>query len=150
MSREARDRFLEEYGYEWLAAARSDLAILHSRSTDPELRLEGLCFHAQQAAEKSLKALVVRRGLGLQHTHDMGALLDLLEKSGETIPNDVGLSRSLVPYAVLYRYPQDRQYGVPFVARPDVTEEDYESAVRIAGETVDWVDSRLEALARNR
>ena len=150
MSQADRDRFLEEYGHEWLASARSVIAIMRGGSPDPELKLEGLCYHAQQAAERALKALVVRRGLRLHHTHDIGALLELLEKSGETIPDEVGLSRILVPYAVLYRYPQERQYEVPIVARPVVTEQDYESAVRIADRTVHWVESRLNSLSRNR
>ncbi|MGD0091486.1 MAG: HEPN domain-containing protein [Planctomycetota bacterium] len=46
---------------EWLRYARSDLAVAR-KPCQPEILLETLCFHAQQAAEKSLKAVLVARG----------------------------------------------------------------------------------------
>ncbi|HVT02768.1 MAG TPA: HEPN domain-containing protein [Thermoanaerobaculia bacterium] len=51
-----RDRATPGSAEDWLARARSDLAI--ARSPLPEgAFLEDLCFHAQQAAEKALKAV---------------------------------------------------------------------------------------------
>jgi HEPN domain-containing protein len=40
---------------EWLNRARSNLVL--ARSWSAEVYLEDLCFHAQQAAEKAIKAL---------------------------------------------------------------------------------------------
>ena len=41
---------------DWLRHACSDLELARVART-PKILLEGLCFHAQQAAEKALKAL---------------------------------------------------------------------------------------------
>jgi HEPN domain-containing protein len=45
---------------EWLRRARSSLARARTRSV-PDVLFEDLCFDAQQAAEKSIKALLVHR-----------------------------------------------------------------------------------------
>ena len=47
---------------DWLRYARSDLALAQQRQA-PEILLATLCFHAQQAAEKSIKAVLVQRGM---------------------------------------------------------------------------------------
>jgi HEPN domain-containing protein len=47
---------------DWLRHARSDLALARTTPT-PEIMLEALCFHAQQAAEKAIKAVLVVRGI---------------------------------------------------------------------------------------
>jgi HEPN domain-containing protein len=46
----------------WLRYARSDLALARVPARG-EVLLESLCFHAQQAVEKSLKAVLVGRGI---------------------------------------------------------------------------------------
>ena len=60
-------------------------------------------FHAQQAIEKSLKAWAAILGREYPLTHDISALLDLLESSGQ----DVERYWDLVEYnvfAVRFRY----------------------------------------------
>jgi HEPN domain-containing protein len=47
---------------DWLRYARSDLAMAR-RVTDGEILIESLCFHAQQAVEKALKAVLVRENI---------------------------------------------------------------------------------------
>jgi HEPN domain-containing protein len=66
---------------EWLRYAHSDLAL--ARADVPEVLPELLCFHAQQAAEKALKALFIGLGLPFPLVHHLGRLLDLLEDRGE-------------------------------------------------------------------
>jgi HEPN domain-containing protein len=48
----------------------------------PDAYLEDLCFDAQQAAEKPIKALFVRRGEKFPYTHDLKDLLKILERNG--------------------------------------------------------------------
>ncbi len=45
---------------EWISRAKSNLAL--ARTVNPDVDLEDLCFDAQQAAEKSVKAVFIRRG----------------------------------------------------------------------------------------
>ena len=52
----------------WMEVARGDLAM--ARIDLPiHATYEMLCFHAQQAAEKSIKALLVRLGIEFPYTH---------------------------------------------------------------------------------
>lgn len=46
---------------EWLNRARSNLA--QARVHSPDVYLEDLCFNAQQAAEKAIKALLIAYGI---------------------------------------------------------------------------------------
>ena len=63
---------------DWVAKAEEDFAVVRtlSRTRRPVLN-DAVCFHAQQCAEKYLKALLTRDHVAFPKTHD---LLDLLEK----------------------------------------------------------------------
>lgn len=55
---------------DWLRRARGDLAI--AKISLPEgASYEDLCFRAQQAAEKALKAVYVGKGWTFRYTHDL-------------------------------------------------------------------------------
>jgi HEPN domain-containing protein len=49
---------------EWLNRARSSLTIAREGAAFPEIYLEDLCFDAQQAAEKAIKAVLLHLGAG--------------------------------------------------------------------------------------
>jgi hypothetical protein len=53
------ERFSPDDPREWLNRARSNLAL--AKAQIPDVYLEDLCFDAQQAAEKALKALLIKR-----------------------------------------------------------------------------------------
>jgi HEPN domain-containing protein len=68
---------------------------------------DAVCFHCQQAAEKYLKALLCEAGLTVPRTHNLVALLPLVEPSA---PQLRGLRRGLdflTRFAVDTRYPGD-------------------------------------------
>jgi hypothetical protein len=50
----------------------------------PNMLLEGLCFHAQQAAEKSIKAVLIDRGVSFPRTHNIRTLLELIPPGVQT------------------------------------------------------------------
>ena len=66
---------------------------------------EQLCFHAQQAVEKALKAVLVSRGIDFPLTHDLENLLEILRESGAEVPEQLDEIGELTPYAVETRYP---------------------------------------------
>lgn len=70
----------------------------------PKASLAALGFHAQQAAEKSLKAVGVLSGLEMPRTHDLAALGQVILGKGESLPLTVDQLRALNPFAVEYRY----------------------------------------------
>jgi len=118
---------------EWLRYAASDLALARVPCEAP-IMWETLCFHAQQAAEKALKAVLIARAIEFPKTHSIGALLDLLP--GElAAPQDVQNAASLTEYAVLSRYP----------GRPEpATEEEHHEALRLAGAVVGWAEQACD------
>jgi HEPN domain-containing protein len=126
------ERYPPDDPREWLNRARSNL--VQARALQPEVYLEDLCFQAQQAAEKALKSLLLRRQGTFPYVHDLALLLDLLEKGGEEIPPRVRETARLNQYAVAARYPG--------VAEP-VEPEEYEEALKVAEDAVLWVEEAL-------
>ena len=61
-------------------------------------------FHAQQAVEKCLKALLCHLRVNYQKSHDLVVLLDAITDAGQPVPADVDKCKYLKPYAVLFRY----------------------------------------------
>jgi hypothetical protein len=61
-------------------------------------------FHAQQACEKLLKALVSAKQIRYPFTHSLEKLLKLLAESGETLPALPHNPLLLEPFAVTFRY----------------------------------------------
>ena len=47
--------------------------------------LEDLCFDAQQAAEKAIKAILIYRGIAFPYVHDLGTLLGLVAAGPEPV-----------------------------------------------------------------
>jgi HEPN domain-containing protein len=119
---------------EWLSRARSDLAL--SRIPLPDgATYEDLCFHAQQAAEKAIKALYRAEGLAFRYTHDIAELLNGLAAEGVDIPEAVLESVELTTYAWQARYPGLQE---------PTTDEDHVRAISLADSVVTWVAAQVE------
>ena len=93
---------------------------------------EDLCFEAEQAVEKALKAALRSRGIDFPKTHDIGELLALVGRSGQKIPQDIWKADSLTTYAVETRYPGP--------AEP-VTRNEYREAVALTQKVVRWAEN---------
>jgi HEPN domain-containing protein len=68
----------------------------------------GVGFHAQQAVEKYLKAVLALNEVPVRKTHDIGALLGQLAELGLELPDEMDAALELTPYSVLERYPLAR------------------------------------------
>ncbi len=91
---------------EWVAKAEGDFAIMEREClVDENPSFDGICFHAQQCAEKYIKARLCEAGISFGKIHDLVALLDMVL---EAEPN-WELSRENLAYlsdfAVAFRYP---------------------------------------------
>ena len=119
---------------EWLRHARSDLELCRI-NRPPEVLFETLCFHAQQAAEKAIKAVLIAKNIPFPKTHNIRTLLDL-------IPIDVSISEKvenaagLTDYAVLSRYPGDLE---------NVDEQEYKETVQFAEAVIRWATQILSS-----
>jgi HEPN domain-containing protein len=73
-------------------------------------------FHAQQAVEKFMKAVLARRAVEFRRTHNLGLLLDMLKDNGVPLPPEgEGLVR-LTPWGAHMRY--DRPAARPPAKNP--------------------------------
>ena len=126
------ERFPPDDPREWMNRARSNL--VRAKNRIPGAYLEDLCFDAQQAAEKAIKAVLIAREIEFPYVHDLGSLLFLLEETGEAVPEAVRTAVSLTTYATTTRYPN---------AGSPVTEGEYREAIAIAEAMVRWAEERL-------
>ena len=126
------ERFSPDDPREWLNRAKSNLAL--AKNPIPGAYLEDLCFEAQLAAEKAIKATLIRLGLEFAYVHDLARLLSLLDDAGEAVPDIVRNAEELTPYALMTRYPSP--------ARP-ITQGEYLTAVKVADAVVRWAEGRL-------
>ncbi len=91
---------------EWVEKAEGDFATaLRELRARKAPNYDAACFHAQQCAEKYLKAWLQEQNTPFGRTHNLPALLDLIvpaEPSWELLRPTL---RALSVYAVDYRYP---------------------------------------------
>jgi HEPN domain-containing protein len=91
---------------EWLAKAEGDFAMMMRESrARKNPSYDGICFHAQQCAEKYLKARLCEAGIEFAKIHDLVALLNQaisVEPRWERFREDMAY---LSDFAVAFRYP---------------------------------------------
>jgi len=115
---------------EWLIHARSDLKLAKLGIAQDVLR-EQICFHAQQAVEKSLKAVLLHFKVDFPLTHDLEELLDTLKIAGISIPSNLNEIGVLTPYAVETRYPG--YWG-------EISESEVIEALELAESAIKWAE----------
>ena len=87
--------------------------ILHNH---PEAELAPTCFHAQQAVEKALKAVLTIQQIDFRRTHDLEELANLLADIGVALPFSPREFRRLNPFAVEFRYDDE---GIALLTREE-------------------------------
>jgi HEPN domain-containing protein len=88
-----------------MASAEADLLACKAILAAAMPSYETASFHAQQAAEKALKALLIRHQVRYSKTHDQGELLQLAEPVAAGIARALPDVEGLTPHAVDTRYP---------------------------------------------
>jgi len=114
---------------DWLAHAESDLNLARLAKDHEEILPEQVCFHAQQAAEKALKAVLLDRKIEFPLIHDIEELLEIATQGGLLVPPDVADAGMLTPYAVEARYPGSEE---------EITPSQVDEAIRLAEDIVAW------------
>jgi HEPN domain-containing protein len=103
---------------------RAHSNLRRARVVQPGVYLEDLCFDAQQAAEKALKACLLAQTIDFPFTHDLARLITMVESVGNTVPDDVFERQHdllALPLPPAIRAPQKRsrrrntarRYGLP-------------------------------------
>ncbi len=106
-----------------LAKAAGDEAGLRALADHSDVPDHVVGFLAQQAIEKSLKAVLTARGMHFERSHDIDYLCGLIEDDGLDLTDDLKTAVSLTPWAVEFRYtdpftpnPLDRTEALATVA----------------------------------
>ena len=120
---------------QWLNKADKDLMSAEKELASENPITETICFHSQQAAEKYLKAYLVKNGKPPPRTHDIGIVLRecaTLNKDFELIKKD---AVKLTIYGVVIRYPDDFY---------EPTIEEAKEAVEIAKKVKEFVEKKIK------
>lgn len=119
----------------WLLRAKGNLTLAEKGGRMKGVLLEDLCFNAQQAAEKALKAVCLAQGTDFPKIHSLVQLMDILEAGGVEIPGNVRDADILTQYAVQSRYP-----GV----EEEIARDEYRDALKLAAGVVFWAEKIIK------
>ena len=117
----------------WLEKARRDLITAKNSLDSSEPFTDIICFHAQQAGEKYLKAYLVWQKIEFPKTHSLEDLILLAtqkDSSFSGLTEDAGI---LTPYAVEIRYGESEE---PLF-------EDAKEAVEVAKQIREFIFQKL-------
>lgn len=117
------DEAIRQKVAQWLAYGDDDLRLARHGFTmlrGSPYRL--IAYHAQQCAEKYLKAYLVFHRVDFPYTHNIARLLELCADKGEWV-DGLHEAEGLTPFAITARYPGEDEA---------VTEEEVRHAIEIA------------------
>ena len=115
---------------QWLARAEEDMAAARVLLSQEKPILSASAFHAQQAAEKYLKAFLVQHQIEFPKTHDLDELLDLVVRVDSALAESLRDAIVLTDYGVDIRYPGDS---------PGITHEEARNALVLAGKVAEAI-----------
>jgi len=135
-----RDEVVQKLVAEWLRWAHADMTVA-TLTDDERIAPEIVAFHAQQAAEKVLKALLVHRQIDFPRTHSIGALLALCQEAGFTGAQELADASSLTRYAVATRYPGEEE---------PVSRQEAREAATLAAQVLAWGFTQIQESGKER
>lgn len=116
----------------FLVTAKRDQQAYRVLANDPSLHDSLAGFHAHQAVEKALKAVLADARIAFRRTHDIAELLDFMSDSGLDPPPHADRLDELNPYAVEARYGLVEPSGL-----------DREQTGQMIRDVVDWATIRI-------
>jgi len=117
---------------EWLQYAREDLALAQNVPASQPGRPRHVAYHAQQAAEKAIKAILVFEQVEFPFTHELDALRNLA-------PDGYGLKSTFPQLGSLSRWAVRARY--PMLGEPN--EDEAAQAEQLAEGVVRMVEEEL-------
>ncbi len=103
-----QQKFKREYATELLSVAKDDLLAATALQQANIARTENIFLFAQQALEKSLKAVLCAADQPIPLIHDIGVLVAKIEALGLVVPFEYSLN-SLTEYATIRRYLEGKE-----------------------------------------
>ncbi len=134
------DQVARDFVREWLRKANEDFQVARELMERDRVSYNPVGFHAQQAAEKYLKAILTRHRIPPPRTHNIAELLALAETTSPGIQAELQGVETLTLYGVEIRYPGER---------PDLDQEEGTEAVHLADRARTAVMRHLDAYLRS-
>ena len=123
----------------WMEKVEHDLAAIRMLLRVDDAPMDVVCFHAQQAVEKVLKAALAAHNIAPERTHDVIALLDDVIPLGMGLEKEAAAIASLNAYAVGVRYPFEL---------PDPSPDEARQAAQTAERVCDFVRKYIATLSQ--
>lgn len=117
-----------------LRKASEDRDALTKFAQDRDIADSVVGFHAQQAAEKAIKAVLASCGDEFPWTHDLRHLIERLDNLKRALPQSLRNVQVLAPWAVEFRY------GETIDDRLDRPQ-----ALRLAQQIIEWAEAEVKA-----
>lgn len=118
-----------------LRKAADDLYVVERLAADVNAPNWVLGFHAQQAVEKALKAVLSFHRVEFPRTHNLSMLLALLRRAGLPLPSHEEALGDLIPFGVAMRYEIEFD--------EDELQIDRQWALQAASRTIRWADETI-------
>lgn len=125
-----KNEIIDDLIIKWVNIADRDLMAAELGLKMFPVLSEIVCFHCQQAAEKYLKAYLVKHQVEFQKTHNIMSLINLCSTVDSVFKDKLLYADLLTDYAVEIRYP-DEWY--------EPTIEEAKDAYRVACEVKQFV-----------
>jgi HEPN domain-containing protein len=125
----------------WMSKAWRDLETARRAVAGQPPFYDVAVYHCQQAAEKAVKAFLVRHGQPYEKTHDIEVLVDIAGEIEPGFRQWADAADALTPYATRFRYP-----NATFAVDPLPVE--YDEALQQAQGIYDFVRDLLPQDAR--
>jgi len=128
------DDAVKEVVGKWLRIAHRDLVTARQGMKGDVVITETICYHCQQAAEKALKAFLVKHQVEFPKTHNLMVLINLCSDVDADF-HKLDNADNLTDYAVEIRYPDDWY-------EPSL--DDAKEAIRLAEQVYGFVEERVK------
>lgn len=104
----SREEVIRDFVNEWLSKAEADLTAAEILAAAKTHDYFTCAFHCQQAAEKFIKAFLVRHQIEFRKIHDLDQLLGLASQAEPMLQERLASCGWLTPFGVEFRYPGDQ------------------------------------------
>ncbi len=117
----------------WVEFAKTDLGVAkHLNERYYPKPMEIICYHCQQAAEKAVKAIIIKYKTqgGMPKKHNLSFLLEQIKNNVDIPEVYYDYADALTPYGIAVRYPNEL----------GIEEHHVQNALLYAQEIVDWTE----------
>ena len=118
-----------------LRKAGQDETLVRKIGSDPDIADEIIGFHAQQAVEKAIKAVLTAHKIPFMKTHELSYLVGSIEDNKIDAPSVLEQVDTLSPWAVEFRYPGE-----------DPPALDRAAALGVVVKVREWAEAQIAAI----